>query len=61
MRDASWILSGLPLGLLCIAASHWISPSVIMFLGFGILGTAHLISPIGLAWAHPEMRQVALS
>jgi hypothetical protein len=52
--DGVWILSGLPLGL---AASF--APIGLTLTAFFILNSAHLISPLIVAWGHKELSRVA--
>jgi hypothetical protein len=59
--DGIWILSGLPIGFLLLAASVWVAPPILILFGAGLLGTTHLVSPITLAWTHPDIRKIALS
>jgi hypothetical protein len=59
--DTSWILSGVPIGISLLAAAAWISPQALILLGAGIIGTAHLVSPICLTWGRSDTRQIALS
>jgi hypothetical protein len=59
--DGTWILSGVPLGVLILAASRWVAPHTLVLYGAGVVGTAHLVAPICLAWARADLRQIAVS
>jgi hypothetical protein len=59
--DAAWVLSGVPIGCLLVLATVCVAPRTVVLLGAGLLGTAHLISPIALAWGRPDLRAMALS
>jgi hypothetical protein len=59
--DCSWILSGVPIGFLLLVASVWVAPRMLTLFGAAILGTAHVISPMCLAWARRDTRALALS
>ena len=54
--DCFWLLSGLPIGIvLMLFSPGFVTPLVIMIM---ILETGHLVSPILLAWTHPELRAI---
>jgi hypothetical protein len=59
--DGIWILSGVPIGCLLVLAIVYVTPQVLILLGAGLLGTAHLMAPIALAWDRPDLRAMALS
>jgi hypothetical protein len=54
--DATWILSGVPIG---IGLAVWRPPIMLVVAVFAAINTAHLISPIVLAWTHRTFRWVA--
>jgi hypothetical protein len=53
--DGIWILSGLPIGLAMLAI-----PIGIDITAFFVINTAHLISPMVVAWTNHEFRQVMI-
>jgi hypothetical protein len=59
--DGAWVLSGVAIGCLLILATVYVAPRVLILFGAGLLGTAHLISPIALVWGRPDLRAMALS
>jgi hypothetical protein len=54
--DATWILSGVPIG---IGLAVWRPPIMTLVAIFAAMNTAHLISPMALAWTHCTFRRVA--
>jgi hypothetical protein len=34
---------------------------MLILFGAGLLGTAHLVSPVAIAWTHPDFRTITLS
>jgi hypothetical protein len=59
--DGIWILSSVPIGFMLLAASAWVAPRALTLGLMAILGTAHLISPMCLAWSRRDTRALALS
>jgi hypothetical protein len=59
--DASWLLSGLPIGIAASILSAWIPPLWLLAAGVLIFQTAHSISPIALAWSHQGFREMMLA
>ena len=55
MWDSVWLLSGLPIGLMLMAF-----PLSAVLTLFFVLNTAHVISPMAVAWGHGEFRRLAM-
>lgn len=58
--DSAWILSGVPIGFLLLAVSMWVASRDILLFSVGVIGTAHLVAPICLAWGRQDIRAIAL-
>jgi hypothetical protein len=57
--DGFWILSGLPIGLtLMLLAPGMVLPLAVAVM---VLESAHVVSPIILAWSYPELRWIVWS
>jgi hypothetical protein len=54
--DGFWILSGLPIGIVLMLFSPGFVPELAV--AIMILETAHVVSPIILAWTRPELRTI---
>lgn len=59
MWDATWILNGLPLGMLLLAVPRAYIAGFI-FASILAVQTAHTIAPIILAWSHDGFREIML-
>jgi hypothetical protein len=54
--DGFWILSGLPIGILLMLLTPGFVPALAV--AIMILESAHVVSPIILAWTRPELRTI---
>jgi hypothetical protein len=54
--DCFWIWSGLPIGLVLMLFAPGMVPSLVV--AAMVLETAHVVSPMVLAWTRPELRAI---
>ncbi len=54
--DCFWILSGVPIGIVLMLLTPGRVPALII--AIMILESAHVVSPIFLAWTRPELRRI---
>ena len=54
--DGFWILSGLPIGVVLMLTCPGMVPALVV--AIMILESAHVVSPMLLAWTRPELRQI---
>lgn len=58
--DGFWILSGIPLGILCYFLSRAGVPDLVFIGLYVYLLGAHVPAPVVLAWRHPEFKTMML-
>ena len=58
--DTTWILSGMPIGLLLLCLLLLMPAATIALSLIMVLDTGHLLSPMILAWSHDDFRPLML-